>query len=156
MRYLLSLVRVLLGSLMLLAVAINFANVVGRYAFSAPIFWAEEALVFLDVWCVLLGAALVAQSNTHLRMDAFEAILPRALRRWADMLTMALLGAVALLLVWISGGIVAGMAQSDQRSVALELPMALPYAALPTGFALIALIALARLARLARRREPQA
>ncbi len=84
MTRLLSLIRALLGTLMLAAVAINFANVVGRYAFSAPIFWAEEALVFMNVWCVLLGAGIVAHANAHLRMDAFEAIAPPRVKRWID------------------------------------------------------------------------
>jgi TRAP-type C4-dicarboxylate transport system permease small subunit len=46
--------------------------------------------------------------------------------------------------------VVLGMIASDQRSVALELPMALPYAALPVGFSLIALLALVRLWQLLR------
>ena len=30
---------------LVLAVSINFANVIGRYMFSAAIYWAEEAMV---------------------------------------------------------------------------------------------------------------
>lgn len=150
----LSLIRVLLGTLMLAAVAINFANVVGRYAFSAPIFWAEEALVFINVWCVLLGAGMVAHANAHLRMDAFEAIAPPRVKRWIDAAAAGLMGAAAIVVCWVSVGIVAGMVESDQRSVALELPMAIPYGAMPIGFALIGLIALARVMKLVRGGEP--
>ncbi len=155
MSRLISLVRILVGTLMFIAVAINFANVVGRYAFSAPIFWAEEALVFINVWCVLLGAGIVAHANAHLRMDAIEGLAPRLVKRWIDMLTMLLMSASGVLLVWVAARIVAEMADNDQRSVALELPMAVPYAAMPIGFALIALVALARFINLVRGREPQ-
>lgn len=141
---------------MLTAVAINFANVVGRYAFSAPIFWAEEAMVFLQVWCVLIGAGLITQTHAHLRMEALEAFAPPWLRRSLDMAASALMAATALLVTVISARVVLGMAESGQRSVALELPMALPYAALPAGFSLIALIAVLRLYRLLRGRAPEA
>ena len=48
---------------------------------------------------------------------------------------------IALILAWVSTGIVVGMIDTDQRAIALEIPMAIPYAALPLGFFLIALIA---------------
>jgi C4-dicarboxylate transporter DctQ subunit len=156
MSRLLELGRFLLGTLMLTAVAINFANVVGRYTFSAPIFWAEEAMVFLQVWCVLIGAGLITQTRGHLRMEALEAFAPSWLRRSLDVAATALMAATALLVTVISARVVLGMAESGQRSVALELPMALPYAALPAGFSLIALIAGLRLYRLLRGGAPEA
>jgi TRAP-type C4-dicarboxylate transport system permease small subunit len=135
---------------MLTAVAINFANVVARYAFSAPIFWAEEAMVFLQVWCVLIGAGLITQAHGHLRLGAVEALAPAKVRRTLEVAAMALMVAIAALVAFISARVVLGMIASDQRSVALELPMALPYAALPVGFSLIALLALVRLWQLLR------
>ena len=38
--------HVLSGVLFLLAVVLNFVNVIGRYVFGMPIFWAEETLTF--------------------------------------------------------------------------------------------------------------
>ena len=154
MAYLISFIRILLGSLMLAAVAINFANVVGRYAFAQPIFWAEEAMVFIQVWCVLIGAALVTHANTHLRMDAVAALAPRSVSRWLDALNTALIVSVSVLVTYVSLKIVVGLIENDQRSVALEIPMAIPYAAVPLGFSAIALMALLRLARLLRTGDP--
>lgn len=142
--------RLLLGTLMLTAVAVNFANVVGRYGFAKPLFWAEEAMVFLQVWFVLIGAALITHAQTHLRMQALESLAPPKVRHALEIAGAALMAASALLVAVVSCQVVAGMLENDQRSVALEIPMALPYAALPAGFALIALLALHRLWRLAR------
>src|SRR5438034_6269102 len=139
------LIKVLLGSLMFTAVAINLANMVGRYAFSRPIFWAEEGMVFIQVWCVIIGAVLVSYENAHLRMDAFEHLAPPGIKRWFDSLTGIVMVAVALAVAWASAGIVIGMVGSDQRSIALEIPMAIPYAALPIGFFIIALVTSLRL-----------
>jgi TRAP-type C4-dicarboxylate transport system permease small subunit len=142
--------RFVLGTLMLTAVAINFANVVGRYAFASPIFWAEEAMVFLQVWCVFIGAALITRTYEHLRMNAVEALAPPAVRYAIELATSALLAATGLLVAAVSARVVLQMFDNDQRSVALDIPMALPYAALPLGFLLIALLAAHRLWRLLR------
>ena len=46
------------GMIFLAAVLINIANVIGRYVFSYPIFWAEEVLVFMVIWAVFLSAVV--------------------------------------------------------------------------------------------------
>lgn len=144
-------IRVLIGTLMLVAVLINFSNVVGRYAFSKPILWADEAMVFLQIWCVFLGAPLVSFANAHLRMDAFEHFAPPGLKRWFDVLTELTMLVVALIIMGMALVIVAGMVDTDQRTIALEIPMAIPYLALPIGFLLIALVAVTRILWLVRR-----
>jgi len=45
--------------LMLVAVALNAANIVGRYVFFRPIASAEEIMLFLLVGTVFLGNAMV-------------------------------------------------------------------------------------------------
>src|SRR5439155_12582468 len=45
-----SFLRFVLGAALLIGVALNFANITGRYVFGAPIIWAEEALIYLLVW----------------------------------------------------------------------------------------------------------
>ena len=68
-RALVAVLRVLAGVLLVASVALNFANVVGRYFFSASIYWAEEIMLFLMVGCVFLGNGVVAWSGRQLRMD---------------------------------------------------------------------------------------
>ena len=65
--------RAAIGVIILLAIAINFANIVGRYVFLAPLAWAEEVLIFLVIWGVCLGASAVTYDNRHLDMDLFAA-----------------------------------------------------------------------------------
>src|SRR3954469_11764780 len=75
-RALLAVIRVLSGVLLVCSVALNFANVVGRYFFNASIPWAEEAMLFLMVGCVFLGNGLVAWSGRQIRMDIIVSLLP--------------------------------------------------------------------------------
>ncbi len=153
MKRLIAAMSIFVGTLLLVAVAINLSNVIGRYLFDKPIYWAEEGMVFLHVGLVIIGAALVTRDNAHLRMDAAEHLMPGRLKRWIDILTSVLTVVVALVVAWMSGGIVAGMIESEQRSVAMQLPLAIPYFAFPLGFALIALFALVRLVDLLRGRQ---
>jgi C4-dicarboxylate transporter, DctQ subunit len=128
-------IRAVLGALILAGVAINFANVVGRYVFLQPIIWAEEVLVFIMVWCVMLGATLVTWENQHLRMDALYAVTPPRVRRWLNGIsTLAFLLAGVFLLVQ-SARVVVLVASTGQRSVVADIPMVIPYGAIPVSFA---------------------
>jgi TRAP-type C4-dicarboxylate transport system permease small subunit len=138
--------------LLIAAVAINFSNVVGRYVFGQPIGWAEEALGFLQIGLVVLGASLVTRKNAHLRMDALEHFMPAGMRRWLDFAAGVITLGVAVVVVAVSWRIVVGMLENDTRTVVLEIPLGIPYSAFLVGFALIALFALLRLIALLRRR----
>jgi TRAP-type C4-dicarboxylate transport system permease small subunit len=130
-------IRAVLGTLILAGVAINFANVVGRYVFLHPIIWAEEVLVFIMVWCVMLGATLVTWENQHLRMDALSSVAPPRVRRWLNGIsTLAFLLAGVFLLVQ-SARVVVLVASTGQRSVVADIPMVIPYGAIPVSFAVI-------------------
>ena len=140
----LGMIRAALGALILVGVGINFANVVGRYVFLKPIIWAEEILVFIMVWCVMLGATLVTWENQHLRMDAVYHLAPPRVRRWLNLLsTLAFLVAGVFLLVQ-SVRVVAVIAGTGQRSVVAEIPMVIPYSAIPLSFGLIVLALILR------------
>jgi TRAP-type C4-dicarboxylate transport system permease small subunit len=147
------LVSWLVALLLLAAVAINFSNVVGRYVFSQPLAWAEEALGFLQIGFVVIGAALVTRANAHLRMDAVEHLMSASTRRWLDIAAGILTVAVALVVVAMSWRIASGMLANDTRTVVLEIPLAIPYCTFAIGFALMALFALARIIALLRRKQ---
>lgn len=144
MRLILGAVRVALGGLILAGVALNFANVIGRYVFLVPIIWAEEVLVFIMIWCVMLGATLVTWENAHLRMDALYHLASPRVRRWLNAAsTLAFLVAAVFVLVQ-SARVVALVASTGQRSVVAEIPMTLAYGALPVSFGLIVVVLLRR------------
>src|SRR5204863_9667378 len=66
-------VRVIVGSAIFVSIAINFANIAGRYLFSTPLVWAEEILSYLMVWSVFLGAVLVTWEGRHITLDLISA-----------------------------------------------------------------------------------
>lgn len=138
-------IGVLVGVMLIVAVAINFANVVGRYLFDHPFFWADEAMSLLQVAFVVIGASLVTRDRAHLRMDALEHWMPAHLKRRLDMLTSALSVVVAAIVGWMAFEIAGDMLQNDQRTMGADIPLVIPYSAFCAGFVLIALFALLRL-----------
>ncbi len=134
-----------LGVLMLAGVALNLANVFGRYALGSPIFWAEEVLVGFTIWGVFLGSVLVAWRGEHLAMDLFSSRLRGAPRR-------ALNGLVALVMVVVCGfvalqswRIVMLFVETDAVSAGAQIPKAIPHSALLVGFGLTALAVVIRI-----------
>jgi TRAP-type C4-dicarboxylate transport system permease small subunit len=133
--------RVTIGLVLLAAIAINFANIVGRYAFHAPLPWAEEVLSFIIIWGVMIGASAVTFDRRHLAVDLFVGSFPPAIRRAVDVLTLLLLvgfSAFACMQAWT---IVRLMAGNGQVSITAGIPMTIPYFAFVAGFALIAIAA---------------
>lgn len=128
---------VLIGILMLVSVALNGANITGRYVFGSPIFWAEEVMVYLTIWGVFIGMVAVAYKGEHLSMDLLSGSLkgkPRAAMQ--IMITTAL--AVCCLFTAAQSWVVVRMfVDTGAVSTASGTPVALPHAALLIGFALI-------------------
>ncbi|HEY5798005.1 MAG TPA: TRAP transporter small permease [Bosea sp. (in: a-proteobacteria)] len=126
-------------------VAINGANVVGRYAFGAPIAWAEELMLYLMVLAVFAGAVTVAWRQSHIRIEALVMRLSpstrRAIARAGGLASVVLLCGLALQ----SFDVVQLMYEFGQLSDALEAPMWIPQSVLTIGLVMIAAMIAIRL-----------
>jgi TRAP-type C4-dicarboxylate transport system permease small subunit len=144
-RYLVAAIQSLTAVLMLAAVALNAANIAGRYVFFHPIAEAEEVMLFLLVGTVFLGNAVVGFENRQLRMDVLIHALPSGLRRACEAAADVTMIAVCVTLIVIGWPAVQMLAEFDQRSEAAEIPLAIPQALVPIGLALNALLVGVRL-----------
>jgi TRAP-type C4-dicarboxylate transport system permease small subunit len=129
--------RMAIGLILLLAIAINFANIVGRYIFLAPLPWAEEVLSFLVIWGVALGASAVTYDRRHLAMDLFSETFPPRLRQLLDAVTLAAMIGLCGFVGLQGWKIVMIMAANGQVSITAGIPMTVPYLAFVVGFGLI-------------------
>lgn len=145
-RYLVAGIQGLTAVLMLGAVALNAANIAGRYVFLRPIASAEEVMLFLLVGTVFLGNAVVGFENRQLRMDVFVQALPPALRRACEVAADLAMIVVCLTLIVLGFPAVQMLAEFDQRSEAAEIPLVIPQALVPIGLGLNALLVAVRLA----------
>jgi len=136
----------LAGVLLLAAIAINFTNVIARYLFLASIYWADEAMVFLVIWSIFLAAVAVTYDGSQLTMDLFSTRLsPRWQRALDGAIAMVCLLTFAFM-AWQALAVVRTMMRNDQRSIALDIPIAIAHAALLVGFVLSALVVAVRAA----------
>src|SRR6202048_509262 len=144
-RALVAVIGVLSGVLLVASVALNFANVVGRYFFNASIPWAEEAMLFLMVGCVFLGNGVVAWSGRYIRMDVIVNMMPPKVRAALDLFSELVFLAPTITIVVFAWPVIRDLAAFDQRSQAADFPLVIPQALVPIGFFIMGLLVALRL-----------
>ena len=134
------------GAAALLAiVAINAVNIILRYFFRTPLSWAEEAMLYLMIFGVYVGAVSVAWQQAHIRIDAILDFAPPARRRILQILSTLVLAAVLVPVVFASFRVVNLLFEFDQRSDALHLPMWIAQSVVPISLLLIVVMSLLRI-----------
>ena len=144
-RALVAALRVIAGVLLILSVALNCANVIGRYFFNYSIYWAEEVMLYLMVACVFLGNGVVAWSGRQLRMDVVVGMMPAKAQKVLTLLSELVFVGVALFIVVVAYPVIRDLWLFDQRSQSAELPMVIPQAMVPIGLFLMAFLVVVRL-----------
>jgi TRAP-type transport system small permease protein len=146
----------MMGCGFLFALGLNFLNVILRYTFHAPIYWAEEVMIFTFVWCVFLGAAVVALGGDHLRVGLLEWILPTGVKRTLSIVIQLVTAVVMAFVAWRAAVVVELVLRLQQKSIIAEVPMAVPYGAVLAGSVLLVVASLIRAAELFLRVEAPA
>jgi TRAP-type C4-dicarboxylate transport system permease small subunit len=117
-----------------------------RYVVKASLPWSEELARYLMVWIGLMGASLAMHEGRHVGVTLLVDRLHGAARRLVA--GIALLGVLWFLWLMISQGAVLVQNIWQQRSPALNLPMVIPYAAIPLGAIFMTVQALLALCQL--------
>jgi TRAP-type C4-dicarboxylate transport system permease small subunit len=144
-RALVSVLRILAGVLLVASIALNFANVIGRYFFNMSIFWAEEVMLYLMVACVFLGNGVVAWSGRQLRMDVIVAMMPVPMQKVLALVAELTFIVVAVAIVVFAWPVIRDLWLFDQRSQSAELPMVIPQIMIPIGLSIMAFLVVVRL-----------
>ncbi len=144
-RWLLALTRAASAIFLIASVAINFANIIGRYFFSFSIPWAEEIMLFLMVGCVFTGCCAVAWEGRQIRMDVVVNMLPPKLRELVNVLSELVLIATAIAVTVFAWPVITELAAFDERSQAANFPLVIPQSMVPIGYTLMGLLVAIRL-----------
>jgi TRAP-type transport system small permease protein len=136
--------HVISGALLLVAIAINIANVIGRYVFSRPVDWAEEALIYIIVWAVFISLGSITYQGLHLRMDLLVMHAKGWLRMLLGGLTAVLMVACAVFMLFQTVPILRFYLGTGETSMGAKIPLVYPHAALLVGFAGLAVAAIVR------------
>jgi TRAP-type C4-dicarboxylate transport system permease small subunit len=134
-RVLVTLNRWIVIAMMAVMVLLVFMNVVSRYIFNHSIIWAEEVSQYLMIWVAFLGAGLALRQGRHVAVEMLQDRLPPTARRMTRHL-------VALLLILFMGILtVLGFRFAhfawDQETPVLNIPLGVPYLAVPIGALLL-------------------
>jgi TRAP-type C4-dicarboxylate transport system permease small subunit len=129
--------EVVAGSAMVVVVLAVCWGVITRYITAQPAAWAGEVAAFAFAWCVFIGAAAVAKRGGHVAIDMLTGLLPGAAQA-----LIGLLARVASIGFCITASVLAfqfSLANTDNPSAVLRVPLAVLYMAPAIGFALMAL-----------------
>ena len=143
------LIEQVLAYAFIVAVAINFVNVVGRYGFGFTMLAADELQIYIMVFMAFLGAGVVAWRDQHLRMDVLLNALPKKIIIVVRTVELVVLAVLAGFVLWQSSSYAWQMYDFGRVSDMGGVPMWIPHGAVAAGFGLIAIVACWRLARVA-------
>ena len=129
------------GALVITVCVVVLLQVLMRYLVAQPNPWSEEVSRFAFIWVSLLGASLAVEHRAHFGFDQVtKKLAPRAGRAVETFARAVVLGFSLLL---IGTGIALMDLTLGERSAALNLPIALVYAAAPVSGTLMVIHLLA-------------
>ena len=132
-----------------IAMVVGIVQVVGRYFFPAlAISWAEEVIVYLVVWGVMIISSQLVRTDGHVRPDLVLRLVPPGGQRWLEAFNCVVALVFCGGMVWYGWEIVDTSLLLDERSSSgLQFPMWIYYSALPAGGVLMTVRYLIRLYR---------
>ncbi len=142
---LMSALRVAAGLMLVASVAINFANIIGRYFLSVSIAWAEEVMLFLMIGAVFLAAPPVGWLGRHIRMDVIVSLLPPRARGVFEVFSDLVTIATCIMVAIFAWPVITMLDELDQRSAMANIPLVIPQIVVPLGMVLMALLIAVRL-----------
>ena len=144
-RGLAAVVRWVVIVLMLAMTGMVFLQVVMRYAFNAPIGWAEELPRFAFVGVSFFGAAELLRLERHIRVTVFFERFPAVVQQVA--IFLGHLGALICIGFFVQGGLQITASEWMQLAPASEFPMGWVYLIIPLSAVLMGIWALVHLVR---------
>jgi C4-dicarboxylate transporter DctQ subunit len=131
--------RTLVGLLGAFAMFIAAFQVFGRYIDPADsINWAEEVIVYVMVWAIMIIASQLVRNDAMVRPDLVLRLLRPGVQRWVEVFNCLMALAFTFGMLWYGWAVVGTALLLDQTSSSdLQFPMWIYYTALPTGGALM-------------------
>lgn len=90
----------LLMFFLLVMVAVNFADVMGRHLFNHPIYGIHDLTEHLMALVVFCGLPLVTIAGMHLTIDILDAFLDKPSMQWWRHIVILLMVVILLLVAW--------------------------------------------------------
>jgi TRAP-type C4-dicarboxylate transport system permease small subunit len=106
-----------------------------RFVIYRPVPWSEELARYLMVWMGMLGSVIALRQGRHIGVTFLvERLYGRQRAAVVRLVQLTLLGFLAII-GWEGWGL--ALFNAQQLSAAMEIPMSIPYLAIPAGAALM-------------------
>jgi C4-dicarboxylate transporter, DctQ subunit len=122
-----------------LMVALIFGQVVGRYVFASAPSWTEEMTRYIHIFQVWIGASYAVKKRQHIRIESFIELFKGTSRKVIETVSLIIWFLLALFLAVFGTQLVLASLQNGQVTPAMQLPMWIPFLAIPIGGAGMAL-----------------
>ena len=125
--------EILLVFSLVLMVALIFGQVIGRYVFSSAPSWTEEMARYIHIFQVWIGASYAVKLRQHIRVEAFITRFHGVFRLVLEILSILIWFAMALFLAVFGTELVLSSINHGQLAPAMQIPIWIPYLAIPLG-----------------------
>ncbi len=132
---------------------LNVLQVVFRYLLHSPLYWSEEAAIYMMVVMVFLAVAVLTRDREHIVIDLLGSVRQGPALRALDILQFLITALIMGVFATLSFEYLLSVIARNANSTALRLPMWVPVISMPLGFAGGTLFALVNAARMLRQRE---
>ena len=135
--------------------ALNFLQVVFRYLLHSPLYWSEEAAIYMMIVMVFLAVVVLTSDREHIVIDLLGSIRQGPALRALDIAQFVVTALIMGVFAALSLEYLMSVIVRNANSTALRLPMWVPVVSMPLGFAGGTLFALINAARLIRARNEE-
>jgi TRAP-type C4-dicarboxylate transport system permease small subunit len=139
---------------LILGIALNFINSLGRYLTGFTLSGADEVEIYILIWIAFLGAAVVTWRREHLRMDVLVNACGPAVRKAVAIFETVVLLVVASFVFWQSLLYVKRLFDFGSVSDIAHVPTWIPHSAVFVCFGAMAIIVLIQAVRMMTGRKP--
>lgn len=107
-----------------------FINVVLRYGLNYTLAWSEELIREIIIYTTFIGCSAAIKNRSQITIDVVVQLVPRLRIPLAYVSNVAVL-AYCVFMVVLGSEMAAQQAQTDQRTILLEIPLVVLYSILP-------------------------
>ncbi len=137
----------LLGLTLLVVVAINVANAVGRYLFGVSPVGADELMVYVVIWAVMIAAILSLILRSHINVNLLPLYTTGRTRHFLHVIHDAAAIFACGYATYASWFFIGRISRLGVTSMGLGLPMTIPHGALLVGFGGLTLVGIVMFVR---------
>lgn len=132
----------------LILISMTFLNVMLRYFFRAPLFFAVEYSAYLFAVVVYMGFAYAMRTEAHVRVDLVSRLLPRRIREGLEVVYPLLaLGLIGIYFYYSWDLFVTSLEKHARARTIVETPLWIPQMFLWMGLTLFGLELVARVVK---------